>query len=253
MFQKLGFLLVKKGMRKICCIHSRGSRGGCCCSVAKSCQTLCHPMGFHQASLSFTISWSLLKLMSIKLVMPSNHLILCRPLLLLPSVFPSIRIFFNQSSLQLTTDNYSGSSTTVITSWGFTANSLLFVCGSCVFPFVYAFNASFSFFQTIGPKCSHVLEPVAYCHCKCIQEQNHESSNFMYEERVVWETLHSKEDQSWVFFGSLQTAAHQASHHHLLELAQRHVHWVGDAIQSSHPLSSPSPPALNLSQNQGLF
>ena len=92
-------------------------------------------------------------------------------------------------------------STTVIISWGFTANSLLFVCGSCVFPFAYAFNASFSFFQTIGPKCSHVLEPIAYCHCKCIQEQNHESSNFMYEERVVWETLHSKEDQSWVFFG----------------------------------------------------
>ena len=46
-----------------------------------------------QASLSFTISQSLLKLMSIKPVMPSNHLILCRPLLLLPSVFPSIRFF----------------------------------------------------------------------------------------------------------------------------------------------------------------
>ena len=44
-----------------------------------------------QASLSFTISWSLLKLMSIEFVMPSNHLILCRPLLLLPSIFPSIR------------------------------------------------------------------------------------------------------------------------------------------------------------------
>ena len=47
----------------------------------------------HQASLSFTISWSLLKLMSIEPVMPSNHLILCRPLLLLPSTFPSIRVF----------------------------------------------------------------------------------------------------------------------------------------------------------------
>ena len=42
-------------------------------------------------------------------------------------------------------------------------------------------------------------------------------------------------------------------HHHLPELAQTHVHWVGDAIQSSHPLSSPSPPAFNLSQHQGLF
>ena len=53
----------------------------------------------HQASLSFTNPWSLLKLMSIKLVIPSNHLILCRPLLLLPSIFPSIRIFSNESAL----------------------------------------------------------------------------------------------------------------------------------------------------------
>ena len=42
-------------------------------------------------------------------------------------------------------------------------------------------------------------------------------------------------------------------HHQLLELAQTHVHWVGDAIQPSHPLSSPSPPAFDLSQHQGLF
>ena len=42
-------------------------------------------------------------------------------------------------------------------------------------------------------------------------------------------------------------------HHQLLEFTQTHVHWVGDAIQPSHPLSSPSPPAFNLSQHQGLF
>ena len=53
----------------------------------------------HQASLYFTISQSLLKLMSIELVMPSNHLILCRPLLLLTSVFPSIKVFSNESVL----------------------------------------------------------------------------------------------------------------------------------------------------------
>ena len=52
-----------------------------------------------QASLSFTISWSLLKFMSIESVMSSNHLILCHPLLLLPSVFPSIRVFSNESAL----------------------------------------------------------------------------------------------------------------------------------------------------------
>ena len=52
-----------------------------------------------QASLSITNSWSLLKLMSIELVMPSNHLILCRPLLLLPSIFPRIRVLSNESAL----------------------------------------------------------------------------------------------------------------------------------------------------------
>ena len=53
----------------------------------------------HQASLSFTISHSLLKLMSIESVMPSNHFILCHPLLLLPSIFVSIRVFSNESVL----------------------------------------------------------------------------------------------------------------------------------------------------------
>ena len=52
-----------------------------------------------QASLSFTISWSLPKLMSIELVMPSDHLILCCPLLLLPSIFPRIRVFPNELAL----------------------------------------------------------------------------------------------------------------------------------------------------------
>ena len=53
----------------------------------------------HQASLSITNSQSLLKLMSIKLMMPFSHLILCCPLLLLPSVFPSIKVFSNESAL----------------------------------------------------------------------------------------------------------------------------------------------------------
>ena len=52
-----------------------------------------------QASLSFTVSWSLLKLMSIEWMTPADHLILCRLLLLLPSIFPSVRVFFNESAL----------------------------------------------------------------------------------------------------------------------------------------------------------
>ena len=59
-----------------------------------------------QASLSFTISWCLLKLMSTELVMPSNHLILRHPLLLLLSIFPSIRVFSNESTLHIRWPKY---------------------------------------------------------------------------------------------------------------------------------------------------
>ena len=59
-----------------------------------------------QASLSITNSWSLLKLTSVKSVMPSNHLILCHPLLLLPSIFPSIRVFSNESVLRIRWPKY---------------------------------------------------------------------------------------------------------------------------------------------------
>ena len=60
----------------------------------------------HQASLSFTNSRSLLKLMCIESVMPSNHLILCRSLILLPSIFPTIRVFSNESALHIRWPKY---------------------------------------------------------------------------------------------------------------------------------------------------
>ena len=76
-------------------------------SVAQSCLTLCDPMdcskpGFpvHHQLLG------LLKLMSIELVMPSNHLILCRPILLPPSIFPSVRFFSNESALHIRWPKY---------------------------------------------------------------------------------------------------------------------------------------------------
>ena len=82
------------------------------CFVNSSVQLLSHVLLFVtpwtaacQASLSFTISWSLLKLMSIEWVMPSNHLILCCPLLL-PSLFPSVRIFPNESALYIRWPEY---------------------------------------------------------------------------------------------------------------------------------------------------
>ena len=111
-----------------------------------------------QASLSITNIWSLLKLISIELVMPSNHLILCSPLLLLPSIFPSIV-------------------------------SVQFSCS--------VVSDSFNPMNRSMPGL-----PV---------------------------------------------------HHQLLESTQTHVHRVDDAIQPSHPLSSPSPSAPNPSQHLGVF
>ena len=74
----------------------------CCCSVTKSCSTLGDTMTVTcQASRSFTISRSLLKLVSIESMMSSNHLILCHFFLLLPSIFPSIRVFSNESVLRI--------------------------------------------------------------------------------------------------------------------------------------------------------
>ena len=76
-------------------------------SVARLCPPLCDPMNHSTpASLSITKSQSPPKPMSIESVMPSNHLILCHPLLLLPSIFPSIRVFSNESTLHMKWPRY---------------------------------------------------------------------------------------------------------------------------------------------------
>ena len=111
LFPELWVLLLNPKFICSCLFHSSTPNPlvashilGCCRSVAQSCLTLCDPV--LQASLSFTISQSLLKLMPIESVMPSNHLILCHPLLLLPSIFPSIRVFSNESALHIRWPKY---------------------------------------------------------------------------------------------------------------------------------------------------
>jgi len=102
-YMKLTFLLggVQKISKSDCCY---------CCSVLQSLSDIrlfATPWtAARQASLSFPVSPSLLKLMSIESMMPSNHLILCRPLLLLPSIFPSIRVFSNESALHIRWPKY---------------------------------------------------------------------------------------------------------------------------------------------------
>ena len=131
-----------------------------------------------QESLFTTISLSLPKFMSIVSVMPSNHLILCCPLFLLPSVLPSIRNFSRESAVHILICVFSSQYLYQFTS----AQSCLTLC--------YLMN------------CSTPGLPV---------------------------------------------------HHQLPEFTQTHVHRVSDAIQPSHPLLSPSSPALNPSQHQSLF
>ena len=76
-------------------------------TVAQSCLTLCDPVDCrYQGSLSITNSWNLPKLMSIESVMPSNRLILCHPLLLPPSIIPSIRVFSSESVLRIRWPKY---------------------------------------------------------------------------------------------------------------------------------------------------
>ena len=130
--------------------------------------------------------------MSIESVMPSSHLILCHPLLFMPSIFPRIRVFSNAcSSAQMT-------------KWQ--------ICT----------HTQYSFFP-LKRLIPHFL---------CVQ--------FSYSCLTLCDPM----DHSTSGF---------SVHHQLLELAQTHVRKVDDAIQASHPLWSPSPPALNLSQHQVFF
>ena len=138
-----------------------------------------------QASLSITNSLSLFKLMSIALVMPSNYLILCRPHLLPPSVFPSIRVFSNESTFHMRWPKY----------WSF--------CFSII--------PLSDQIRSVAQSCLTLCDPMN------------------------------------------RSTPGLPVHHQFPEFTQTHVHRVGDAIQPSHPLSSPSPPAPNPSQHQSLF
>ena len=123
---------------------------------------------------------------SIDSVMPSSHLILCYPLLLLPPIPPSIRVFSNESILHMRWPKY----------W------------VQLFLIMQLFSSVSSL---VAQSCLTLCDPM-----DCSTPGFH-------------------------------------VHHQLPELTQTHVHWIGDAIQPSHPLSSPSPPTFNLPQHQAVF
>ena len=188
-----------------------------------------------QASLSFIISQSLLKLMAIESVMPSNHLILCHPLFLLPSILTSIRIFSNESALHIRWPEY----------WSL---SLSFsISPSNEYSGLISFRIDWFDLLAVQGTLKSLL-------------QHHSSKG-----SILWLSAFFMAQLShpYIQFSSVQllclcdpmncSMPGLPVHHQLPEFTQTHVHRVGDAIQPSHPLSSPSPPAPNPSQHQSLF
>ena len=105
MYQALRWVGRRSRSLKTCLLLLR--RRFSCCSVSRSCPSLWDPWtAARQAPLSATNSWSLLKFMSIESVMLSNHLSLCCPLLLVPSIFPNIRVFSNELALLIRWPKY---------------------------------------------------------------------------------------------------------------------------------------------------
>ena len=119
----------------------------------------------HQASLSYTISQSLFKLMSIESVMPSNHLILCCPLLFLPSIFPSIRVFSSESALHIRRPKY----------WNFSVSSSNEYSG-----FMYFSIDWFDFLVSLSLIYSslvHALSPPSFNPVSCLSLSSARSNN----------------------------------------------------------------------------
>jgi len=194
-----------------------------------------------QASLSITNSWRLLRLKPIRSVMPSNHLILCHPLLLPPSIFPSIRAFSNESALRITWPEY--------WSFSFTINPSNEYSGLISFRMVWldllAVQGTLKGLLQHHSSEASVLQHSAFF----IVQLSHP---YM----TTAKTIRSDQTSRSVVSDSFRPHELQHArpvHHHLPEFTQTHVHRVSDAIQPSHPLSSPSPPSPNPSQHQSLF
>ena len=229
----------------------------CCCSVTWSCPTLCNPMdcsmpGFlvlHHLPSPFEFAQTY-----IESVMPFNHLVLCHTFLLLPSIFPA-----------------SGS---LLTNWLFPSGGQSI--GTSVSASVLPLNIQSWFpwgltglisLQSKGLTWSPTGEessPTSQIKASILRHSAffmvQLSHPYMTTRKIIALTR-------WTFVSNIQFSSVTLTlckpmdcsmpgfpvHHQLLELPQTHALPIGDAIQPSHPLPSPSLPALNLSQHQGLF
>ena len=167
-----------------------------------------------QPSLSFTIFWSLLKLTSIESVMPSNHVILYCPLLILPPIFPSNRVFSNELALHIRCTKYWCLNFSIDPSNEY---SWLIFFRIEWFDLLAAQGILKSLLRVSSVQFSSVTQS-----CPTLCDPMNRSTPGL------------------------------PVHHQLPEFTQTHVRQVSDAIQPSHPLSSPSP-VPNPSQHQSLF
>ena len=194
-----------------------------------------------QASLSITNSQSLPKLMSIEPVMPSSHLILCRTLLFQPPIFPSLRVFANESALRIRWPKY----------WSFSFNISL----SSEHPGLISLRMDWLDLLAVQGTLKSLLQH----HSSKASASVRSFQTFISFSHIlhsILETVVTVQLLSWVQLCNPMDCRMPAflALHHLLELTQTHVLWVSDAIQQSYPLSSPSShPALSLSQHQDLF
>ena len=168
-----------------------------------------------QSALSITNSRRLFKLMFTKSVIPSNHLILCQPLLLLPSIFPSIRVFSNESVFRIRWPKC----------WSFSFS----ISSSNEYSGLISFNeCSYSTSQFLLPVLAEALPEQIFVYFQ-----------------LLWSQRSFSLDSTYVVIVQSPSCV-QLFATHGLKFAQIHVCWVSDVIQPSHPLSSPSP-TFNLS------
>ena len=165
--------------------------------------------------------------------MPSTYLILCHPLLLLPSIFPSIRVFSSESALHIRWPNY----------WSFSFN----ISPSKDYSGLISFRIDW--FDLLAVQGTF----------KCLLQHHSLKASLFGTQPFLWSmttiNMISSVAQSCPTLCDPMNRSMPGLpvHHQLPELTQTHVHQVDYAIQPSHPLSSPFPPASNPSQHQGLF
>ena len=223
----------------------------------------------HQASLSITNSQSLFKVMSIESVIPSNHLILCHALL--PMIFPASGSF-QKSQFSISGGQSIGASASTsilpmnIQDWFPLELSDLISLQSRGLSRVIS-NTTVQKYPFFGAQLS--LWSNSHIHMTTGKTIALTVWTFVDKVMLLLFNMLSRFVIAFLLKKSVQFSSDTQScpslchprdcsmpgspvHYQLPELAQTHVRWGGDAIQPSHPLSSPSPPAFNLSQHQGL-